>query len=105
MGVIVLIADTCGAHGFEKAGPSAAAGKLGIGAEERVATDSAVIDAAGISIPVLAGEGIFGSLVAGNIVDCRRQNLLPFGRWREDLIARRWAHKIWVGLPPLVSLP
>ncbi len=76
---IALVPYTARTEGFEEAGPAAAAGKLSIRLKERIAANCAVVHALRVCFVVFAGEGIFGTLIAGYIVHLGRQYLLPLG--------------------------
>src|SRR5436190_5014191 len=68
------------AFGLVEARPATAAGELGVGLEEHIATGGAGIGAYAFEIPVLAGEGALGPLVEGHIVEVFGQQLLPLGQ-------------------------
>lgn len=77
--LVGVIKHATGANTFEKAGPSAGAGELGIGPKKRVATGSTVIGAHTLEIPQRTGECPLGTLLTGNMINFGRQYLSPFG--------------------------
>src|SRR5690606_301984 len=111
---ILPIPDAALTGRFEEAWPSAIAGKLGVRSKQFVSTDSTIIGAPDIDVPILSGESTFSSLLTGDVVEVRRQNLFPNGVghlqvrgvrvriirivvsrriWLERLAERRQAHE------------
>src|SRR5262245_7032592 len=60
-----------------EAGPTGARVELGAGVEQRLAATDAFVHAIVVVVPVLAGEGAFGAVLAGHAVLLRRQLLAP----------------------------
>ena len=92
MAAIVVAADGAGLGAIPEAGPAGARFKLGIGAEQLVVAADAAIHAAGLVIPVDAGEGPFGAPLAGYRVLLGRELCAPL------LIALLGARPAAVGL-------
>ncbi|CAM2154769.1 hypothetical protein PT2222_310046 [Paraburkholderia tropica] len=63
----------------EVARPAATGVEFRVGFEQRRATADAVVDAALVVVPVLAGEGAFGGRVARDLVLRGVELLAPFG--------------------------
>lgn len=79
VGVVSLVEDAVFAHRLKKTWPAAAAGKLGIRAEEPVAAYGAEISSFGFAVPILAGKSALGTLLPGYVVQVSGQNPLPLG--------------------------
>ena len=78
----VLFRDRSG-----KAGPTGSRFELGVGTEQIIAATDAFIDSFFVVVPILAGEGAFGSLLPRNFVLFASQLFLPLGVSFDDLIA------------------
>src|SRR4051812_35405916 len=62
-----------------EARPAGAGIILGVGDEERVVATDAAIEAGRMVVPIGAGEGRLGALLAGHAEGERRKELLPLG--------------------------
>src|SRR5262245_17551607 len=77
--VVVLGLDVLRIGGRREARPAAAGVELGLGIEEHVTAAHAAIRAILVVVPVAAGEGALGPLLARDPVLLRRQLLTPLG--------------------------
>jgi len=77
VGAVVFVDDAVFADGFVEAGPAAFAGEFGVGLEQYVAADGAVVGAFGGRVPVGAGEGALRVGLAGYAVEGRGKDLFP----------------------------
>src|SRR5262245_42831947 len=74
-------------HRRPEARPAGAGVELRRAVEQRLAAADAAVDAVGLVVPVLAGEGALGALAARHLELLRRQLLAPLGFSLLDVVA------------------
>lgn len=77
-GIVFLVNNAVGFQRFKKTGPSAAAGKFGVGPEQGIAANCTVIAAFYIGIPVLTRKWPFSGIFPGYSIKIRWQYSFPF---------------------------
>src|SRR5690606_20229431 len=86
---VLLRADGVAADRRPEAGPPRPGVVLGVGVEELVAAAGAAVDAVALEVPVLAGEGALGALLAADVVLLRRELPAPLFVGLDDLPGHR----------------
>ena len=86
-GVVLARADVV-RDGCMKTRPAGAGLELGVRVEQLQVTGDAAINTRLVVVQVLAGEGAFGAVLAGNAILLRREELLPFGVGPGDFLNR-----------------
>src|SRR5690606_25291670 len=86
---VLLGPDGVAADRCPEAGPPRPGVVLGVGVEELVAAAGAAVDAVALEVPVLAGGGALGALLAADVVLLRRELPAPLFVGLDDLPGHR----------------